>query len=311
MKARLTCIACSAVFAALVSISARYIEDFWLLAFVNSFQLHIATIAFITCLVGLFTLRSRAFLPLLAWSFLLAADAVYMHSQFVTDALAADGAKPFRLLSFNVLMENGANAESIADTILASHADAVTIMEAAALISVLPRLKQTYPYQLGCGTGTPTCDLMMLSKRPLIDAAIGSLSYVSRDRAGVASIDLDGIPLTLAQVHLAKPYFDEYHTNELRRLSGALNGKEGALILAGDFNAASIVPDMQTFLRVTNLRKAAWEPPTWPVGSGPFGIAIDHIFARKPATLMKLERLPESLGSNHYGLIADFIVARR
>ncbi|MBB3945613.1 endonuclease/exonuclease/phosphatase (EEP) superfamily protein YafD [Rhizobium skierniewicense] len=309
MKARLTCVAASALVLALSVISIRYISDFWLLAFVNSFQLHIAVLAALFALMCLVVLRSRIFIMLLAWAFVLSAHALYMHREFVTQAYAPQGAKPFRLLSFNVLMENGRNAESIADTIVASKADVAYVMEAAALTSVLPRLSQTYPHRLGCGQGVQSCDLLILSKRPLENARIGSLSYVSRERFAMATINLDGQELTLAAAHLAKPYFDEYHRNELSRIRSAISSVSGPLILGGDFNSASIAPDMGDFLLATDLKKAQWEPATWPTGAGQFGIAIDHIFARQPATLMKLDRLPDSLGSNHYGLVADFAIA--
>ncbi len=309
MKARLACIASCAIFIAVFSISIRYLKDFWLLAFVNSFQLHIAILTSIAALFCLILLRFRVFVFLLVWAILLGAHAAYMSQQFKTDAIAAADAKPFRLLSFNVLMQNRPNAESIADTIMASEADAVYVMEAAALVGVLPRLQQTYPYRLGCGIGTPSCDLLMLSKHPLENASIGSLSFVSRDRFGMASVNIDGVQVTLAAMHLTKPYFDEFHTNELRRAGAALSGITGPLIVGGDFNAASLAPDVRAFLRDNDLNKVAWEPATWPVDAGPLGIAIDHIFARKPATLMNLQRLPDALGSNHYGLVADFMVA--
>ncbi|WP_416407283.1 endonuclease/exonuclease/phosphatase family protein [Agrobacterium rosae] len=279
------------------------------MAFVNSFQLHIAVLAAFVALLCLIVLRSRIFIVLLVWAMMLCAHALYMHREFVTDAFSPTGSKPFRLLSFNVLMENSRNAESIADTLLASNADAVYVMEAAALTSALPRLSETYPYRIGCGQGTQSCDLLILSKRPLETARIGSLSYVSRERFAMATIDVDGVKLTLAAAHLAKPYFDEYHRNELSRIRSAFSSVTGPLILGGDFNSASIAPDMQDFLLATDLKKAPWEPATWPIDAGQFGIAIDHIFARKPAVLMKLERLPDSLGSNHYGLVADFVIA--
>lgn len=309
MKARLTCVAASALVLALSVISIRYLVDFWLLAFVNSFQLHIAVLVTLAAALCLLVLRSRIFIILAAWAFVLSAHALYMHQEFVTDAYAPEGAKSFRLLSFNVLMENDRNAESIADTILASNADVAYVMEAAALASALPRLQQTYPYRLGCGEGTQRCDLLILSKRPLENANIGTLSYVSRERFAMAMIDLDGIKLTLVAAHLAKPYFDEYHRNELSRIQSAISSTQGPLILGGDFNSASIAPDMGDFLLATDLKKAQWEPATWPIDAGQFGIAIDHIFARQPATLMKLERLPDNLGSNHYGLVADFAIA--
>ncbi len=309
MKARLTCVAASALVLALSVISIRYLADFWLLAFVNSFQLHIAVLTAVGATLCLLVLRSRIFILLLAWALMLSAHALYMHQEFVTQAYAPEGAKAFRLFSFNVLMENAANAESIADTIVASNADVAYVMEAAALTSVLPRLSQTYPYRIGCGQGTQSCDLLILSKRPLENARIGTLSYVSRERFGMATVDIDGVKLTLVAAHLAKPYFDEYHRNELSRIRSAISSITGPLILGGDFNSASIAPDMEDFLLATDLKKAPWEPATWPIEAGQFGIAIDHIFARQPATLMKLERLPYNLGSNHYGLIADFAIA--
>lgn len=309
MKARLTCVTALALTLALFVISIRYLVDFWLLAFVNSFQLHIAVLAALGALLCLLVLRSRIFIILMVWALMLSAHALYMHRQFVTDAYAPQNARPFRLLSFNVLMENRENAESIAETIVASNADAVYVMEAAALTTALPLLQQTYPYRLGCGQGTQSCDLLILSKRPLENARIGTLSYVSRERFGMATVDLDGVTLTLAAAHLAKPYFDEYHRNELGRIRSTLSSVQGPLILGGDFNSASIAPDMEGFLLDTDFRKAQWEPATWPIKAGAFGIAIDHIFARKPATLMSLSRLPDSLGSNHYGLLADLMIA--
>lgn len=61
-------------------------------------------------------------------------------------------------------MDNAANAYAIAEKIVESGADAVYLFEAAALKSALPRLQQTYPHRLGCYTGTPGCDLVILSK---------------------------------------------------------------------------------------------------------------------------------------------------
>lgn len=310
MKARLTCVGASALVLALLLITIRYLGDFWLLAFVNSFQLHIALAAAIASLLCLLVLRSRIFIVLMIWAIVLSAHALYMHREFTTDAYAPGHATPFRLLSFNVLMENGANAESIADAILSAKADAVYVMEAAALRGVLPRLQQTYPYRLGCGEGSQSCDLLILSKLPLADARIGSLSYVSRDRFAMATIAPGGEKLTLLAAHLAKPYFDEYHRNELNRIQAAIASINGPLILGGDFNSASIAPDMREFLLATDLKKAMWEPATWPIPAGKFGIAIDHIFARAPAILMKTERLPDNLGSNHFGLVADFAIVK-
>lgn len=310
MTAKLACMVSTLVAAVLFIASLRYVTDFWLLAFVTSFQLHIAIVCILlSCLVFWLT-RDAVSALLVVWSLALAIHAVAMLMEFSTSANPAPDAKPFRLLSFNVLMDNAANADAIADTILESGADAVYLFEGEALQSALPRLQQTYPYRLGCYEGTPTCDLMILSRRPLQEGRFASLSDLRRDRFAIASIDFDGTKLTLAAGHLTKPYFDDYHAHELDEISEILFRVTGPLILAGDFNSSSIAPDMRAFLAANDLTKAPWEPATWPTEAGVFGIAIDHIFAREPATLMKTTRLPDSLGSNHFGLMADFMIGK-
>lgn len=310
MTAKLACMVSTLVAAALFTASLRYVTDFWLLAFVTSFQLHIAVFSIlISCLI-FWLMRDAVSAFLVVWSLALAIHAVIMLMEFSTSASAPPTSRPFRLLSFNVLMENAANANAIADTIVQSGADAVYLFEAEAMQSVLPRLQQTYPHRLGCHEGTPACDLLILSKRPLLDGRFHSLSDLRSDRFAIASIDFNGTKLTLAASHITKPYFDDYHRSELHELSEILFRVTGPLILGGDFNSASIAPDMRSFLAANDLKKPAWEPATWPTRAGRFGIAIDHIFAREPATLMKTTRLPHPLGSNHYGLIADFMIGK-
>lgn len=164
MTAKLSCMVSTVVAAVLFIASLRYITDFWLLAFVTSFQLHIALACILlSCLVFWLT-RDAVSALLVVWSLALAIHAVAMLTEFSTSATAAPDAKPFRLLSFNVLMDNATNADAIANKILESGADAVYLFEAAALQSVLPRLQQTYPHRLGCYTGTSGCDLVILSK---------------------------------------------------------------------------------------------------------------------------------------------------
>lgn len=310
MKAKLSCMISTAVLGALFIISLRYVTDFWLLAFVNSFQLHITVVCILLSSLVFWLARGVLSVMLVVWSLALGGHALAMMLEFSTPAIIAPGSKPFRLLSFNVLMENAANADAIADTILASNADAAYLFEAGALKSVLPRLSLAYPYRLGCYEGTPTCDLLILSKRPLKEGHFHSLSDLRRDRFAMAQVDFNGTDLTLAAGHITKPYFDDYHRDELDEVSELLYKVTGPLILAGDFNSASIAPDMRAFLAGNDLKKAPWEPATWPIEAGRFGIAIDHIFAREPAMLMKTVRLTNSLGSNHYGLVADFMIGK-
>jgi endonuclease/exonuclease/phosphatase (EEP) superfamily protein YafD len=95
---------------------------------------------------------------------------------------------------------------------------------------------------------------------------------------------------------------------ELEDLAKALGSIDGPLVLSGDFNSSAIAPSIQAFLREQKLKTITPEPATWPIGAGALGIAIDHIFARAPLHLTSLKRLNDNLGSNHSGLVADFVL---
>jgi endonuclease/exonuclease/phosphatase (EEP) superfamily protein YafD len=310
LRARLTCIASLLLTLVLLVTSLRYAVEFWLLAFVYSFQLHIGLACMIASVVCIVVLRSRYAILLLVWSMAIATHAFVMTRDFRTEAALQPDAQPFRVMSFNILMENARNAGFIADAIIKSNADVVYVMEAEALQPTLQRVLRTYPYRLGCHEGTFTCDLMILSRYPLINGRFYSLSDLRQDRFAMASVNVEGTEINLAAIHLTKPYFDDYHSYELTEATELLWKVSGPLILGGDFNSSSIAPDMRAFMRYNDFHKATWEPATWPIEAGRFGIAIDHIYARKPAILSKLERLPDNLGSNHYGLVADFMIGK-
>jgi endonuclease/exonuclease/phosphatase (EEP) superfamily protein YafD len=310
MRARLTCIASLMLTLALLFTSLRYVFEFWLLAFVYSFQLHIGVACAFASLACLIILRSRYAVFLLVWSLAISTHAVVMTRDFAVEAAVQPGALPFRLMSFNVLMDNNANAGLITDEITKSQADVIYIMEAEPLLPMFERIQRTYPYRLGCGQETITCDLLILSRHPLRDGRFYSLSDLRQDRFAMAAIEVNGTTINLAAIHLTKPYFDDYHTEELMEATRHLWSVSGPLILGGDFNSSSIAPDMRAFLHVNDLHKYTWEPATWPIRAGAFGIAIDHIYAREPATLTSLERMSSNLGSNHYGLVADFMIGK-
>ena len=50
---------------------------------------------------------------------------------------------------------------------IASGAGVVMIQESAPLGPHIDRIKQTYPYRLGCGAQTITCDQSLWSKTPM------------------------------------------------------------------------------------------------------------------------------------------------
>lgn len=294
--------------AAIAIVSLRYVTNFWLLSFIYSFQIHLG-VAFVVASLVILAVRRHVYgLALLLAALLLTAHGIVMLREFAGEDRGTDTAPLFRLMSFNVAIDNWKNSTAIADMVIASNADVVNLLEAKPLTFHLQRLFKIYPYHIGCDHGKDSCDTLLLSKRPFVTRQVASIGSLRKDRLVVASVDFGGQTVKLVSAHLTKPYFDDYQAEELGDLDKALGSTSGPLVLAGDFNSSSIAPGIQAFLRKQDLKTMAPEPATWPIAAGRFGIAIDHIFARAPLHLTSLERLADNLGSNHSGLIAEFVL---
>lgn len=294
-------------------LAARYLADCWILAFFESLQTHISLFAIALALIALAFKRHWYAMFIAALGVALCVHSIMMLREFS----APSGIEPssaqvgsFRLLSFNIENSNFENGSRIADFILASKADVVEIFEAEPILSQMDRITQLYPHRIGCGVMTPDCDSLLLSKRPLQTQEIRGLGGLWNNRFILATIDMDGQPVNFASAHLTKPYFDGFQQGELDVLGGLINGMSAPVILAGDFNASVIAPDMRDFLAATGLRHVFPEPSTWPIEAGAYGIAIDHVFARPPLRLISVKQIPDAMGSNHFGLMTEFGISR-
>lgn len=310
MREKTSCAIGAILSLCLLVVCLRYVVNLWPFAFVHSLQIHVG-VAVIVGAALCFTL-SRGPYPaaIFAAALLVTVHALFMQWQVLPSAIAPAiaGTRTVRVLSFNVLGNNNENAERIVQTILTSNADVAFIMEASPLEPLLDQLASAYPYRIGCGERTDTCDLMLLSKLPIREPLVAALSDLRKDRFAMADIDINGRTVHFAAAHLTKPYFDDYHGGELEILKEIIGYTGGPFVLAGDFNAATIAPDMQDFLRVTGMTTTGWEPATWPIAAGPLGLAIDHIYVSPPIAPLSLQRMDDSLGSNHYGLIAEILI---
>lgn len=295
----------------LMVVALRYVTDFWLLSFFFSLQPQLGVVAALGALACLVLRRSTFAYGLLAVSLLLCGHALWMQREFLPPAsgdVAAEATR-FRVLSFNMLGNNHSNVGRIIDMVNASGADVAYLMESAPLLHHLDALSTAYPYRIGCGILAEECDLMILSKHPIENPEYLSLSDLRSNRFAMATVHIGGHAVQLAAIHLTKPYFDDYHTTELRRAGAALRKRGGPVVIGGDFNSDTIAPDMQAFLRRHALQATGPEPATWPVAAGIFGIPIDHIYVSKDIVPLSLARLADHYGSNHYGLIADLALS--
>ncbi|MFT4000238.1 MAG: endonuclease/exonuclease/phosphatase family protein [Rhizobium sp.] len=313
MRHTVYCVLCVLATLALGILAARYVADSWLLAFFESLQTHISLFAIILAVAAFVFKRHWYALFLTAAGIVLLVHSILMLQEYASTSLVASAEASgghIKLLSFNIEDSNFENGARIADLIVASKADVVEIFEAGPIFSEMDRIAKVYPYRIGCGVMTTDCDSLLLSKRPFQTQVMRSLGSLWDNRFILATIDIDGQPVSFASAHLSKPYFDAFHQIELGLLAPILNDVKEPLILAGDFNASVIAPDMRDFLAATGLRHAFPEPATWPIAAGAYGISIDHVFARAPVRLISVKQIRDAMGSNHFGLMTEFSVPR-
>jgi endonuclease/exonuclease/phosphatase (EEP) superfamily protein YafD len=208
----------------------------------------------------------------------------------------------FRFLSFNVLTGNR-YAEQLVDAVLADPPDVMLVMETPGVEPYLERLAEAFPYRAGCAN-TQTCDISLHSRFPLADARIRHLPPFGHERMVTAQVEIGGQALTIAGVHLSKPYFDQASWIELNYINEILSRIDGPLVLAGDFNAAPWSEPVALLAELQGLAPGPWPAATWPVRLGPLGVPIDNVFTRGNVRLLALEA-GDSHGSNHRPLWAD------
>jgi endonuclease/exonuclease/phosphatase (EEP) superfamily protein YafD len=222
---------------------------------------------------------------------------------------SAAGGPMLRVLSFNILGHNESNGAAIADFIETSGADVAVVMESAPLFPHLESLAQVFRGRAGCDLEA-TCDLMLLTREPLQEVAFQSLGPFWRNRLVTARTTVNGAEIGIVGVHMVKPYFDAASIGEAHRLRRVLDGFDGPLVVAGDFNAAPWSDNIEWLMRNAGLVPGPGYPATWPVELGPLGVPIDNVFTRAPLFVEAIEALGDAMGSNHRGLVANIAVSR-
>ena len=208
----------------------------------------------------------------------------------------------FEGLSFNVLFENPRSADAAA-FIIDSDADVVVVLEALGLAGHLEQLAAAYPYRLGCDTPS-SCSIVIFSRTPLADTQMKPLRNFDRDRLLIASTVIDGRAITIAGLHLSKPYYDSLAGEEIWEVRKTIRDIEGPMLLAGDFNAAAWSNKIAVLADRMDLIPPPAYPATWPVEIAPLGLPLDNMFTRGPALIREIVPTSEAFGSNHLGLLA-------
>ncbi len=215
---------------------------------------------------------------------------------------AAD--RTLTLVNFNVFDRNREDSSRIASALADSKADILVLTEAIHLNSQIAELQKRYPYSAGCTELTNTCDTVIFSTYPTSESTIRNLGPIFPNRFVSTKITIGSDQITVVAIHLVKPYFDNHGRAEVEHLVHMLDELPGPLLLAGDFNAAPWSRNIALLLSETQLLAGPLPVATWPSRIGSLGIPIDHVFTRAPMVLERVAALPDSLGSNHRGLLA-------
>lgn len=220
--------------------------------------------------------------------------------------LAQDEQPALRMLFFNVMVDNTANAGRIADAAIASGADIVAFSEGQPMRPLLPKLRAAFPYDVSCTGGN--CGLLILSKLPAErrdDLGGGAFDY----RLKPVTVQLgEGRELTLLVAHMLKPWFAGSVEEDYAELRAMLKKIYGPVVLVGDFNAAPWSRPLRQLSDATGLHSVRWPSATWPVPAGALGVPIDNFFVRGGARLTSEQAFGDDLGSNHRGVLADIAV---
>ena len=221
--------------------------------------------------------------------------------------LMATAEPDLKVIAFNMLGSNTENGPVIADYLLQSDADLVLLNESGPVVPLLEALEARYPFQLGCGDqGEGRCgDVLMLSRLELREPRITRLTGASGHQTVIARVKIEGTPLNVVATHLLRPYVGEQQIAEFSALRGLQDGLEGTVLVAGDFNAAAWFGPFTELLDATGLKRAVFEPGTWPVELGDLGAPIDHVLVSGDATFTAISAMPDHFGSNHRGLVAE------
>lgn len=206
------------------------------------------------------------------------------------DLIAYQKNMSFRMLDTGPLQQD----------ILALRADIVTLQEVdAENRSLFSDLAESHPSQAYCdfaGVG----GVAIASSLPRTDAG-----PICIEGEGMVALQVETAygPLWIVSLHLHWP-FPYGQAAQVERLLPQLNGLEGPVLVAGDFNMVPWAHTVRSIEGATNTQRAGHLLYTLPMKQGRISLPIDHVLV-PGETATEIRRRP-LLGSDHYGVLARF-----
>lgn len=292
---------------------SRFVPETWPGAVVPRFAETIAPWLLIWALLVALLARlfgARRGGGVLALCCLLAAGGMVLdHLRLSRPVVAGPG--QIRVLFFNVLYSNAANAEAITGMVLEVNPDIAIFAESKGIAPARDLLRAHFLHVPDCGDAF--CPLQVYSHLPLHGVRYRSLNALSHTNYVSSRVELAGQEVTVSAVHLLKPWVSGYARRERDYLGAALEKDRGAggqnpTLLIGDFNAPPWTSTLSTILRRTGLRDLRWTPGTWPPEMGDLGLPLDHALTGGGLRVVSLMPVGEGLGSNHRGILVELVL---
>ena len=121
-------------------------------------------------------------------------------------------------------------------------------------------------------------------------------------------------PIHVVGVHLTRPWPFQHSWGQISQtmaLDGIVEGLDGPVVVAGDFNSVSSARIGRQIRRDIGLRPAPGFPGTWPTDlPSALGITIDQVYA-SPDLAFVSRRLGQPTGSDHRPVVTEFTRATR
>ncbi len=213
-----------------------------------------------------------------------------------------------RVLSFNISALNS-EPRRVAALARSVEADVVGLMETTPpLLAVLGGEMEQWPYQWVA----PKADylgLTLYSKVPIVEAALEFFG-ASGVPTLVATLDVQGQPLTFALTHLAPPFgpaLSEMRNSHLVEMAPRMRQLPHPLVLCGDFNLTPFSGHFERFVAASGLadsRRGFGRQLSWPSVGTFLGIPIDHCFTSSEVSVVD-RRIEDSAGSDHMSVVLD------
>jgi len=278
----------------------------WVIDLLSNFKLHIAIFSMVgglaaSLLLGTVYLSLLFLIPLLYA--LLPISAWKIKAQQTLN----DNVRTYRVCSFNIEWNAREHKNSL-EYIKNSLADILVLQEVPhSLTGTINQYKDTFPYQYGEGHS----HVMVLSKHELEFVEYLPWPGKFQKRAVHVICKFDGQAVHIFAVHfqVTRSWRELSLRNEqIVTLLDHLNNVEGAIILAGDFNAGTASNVLRKIENGSGLISEASllnYKPTWPSRAGMLGIQLDHFYHNDIIVLTDLELGPV-LDSDHRPICSKF-----